>query len=305
MMRFHFLLFLSFTLFLNAQYMSRNKLTSEEKRIIIDKGTEMPFTGALDNHYEKGLYVCRQCNTPLYDSSSKFKSGCGWPSFDDELPKAVTRLPDPDGRRTEIVCTACKGHLGHVFVGEQLTDKNTRHCVNSKSLQFVPHRAKNEQHQAKAYFAGGCFWGVEYYFQKLDGVLAVHSGYMGGNTQSPTYKEVCYADTGHVETVEVVYDTRKLDFKKLCRYFFEIHDATQLNRQGPDVGAQYASVVFYRDQGELETTKALIKILTDKGYDIKTQLKVAVPFWKAEGYHQDYYSRKGGVPYCHSYRKLF
>jgi methionine-R-sulfoxide reductase len=116
-----------------------NKLTSEEERIILRKGTEMPFTGEYLNNKEAGTYVCRQCEAPLYTSESKFNSNCGWPSFDEEVIENVTRVPDKDGRRTEIICSNCGGHLGHVFLGEGFTVKNTRHCVNSLSIKFVPH----------------------------------------------------------------------------------------------------------------------------------------------------------------------
>jgi peptide-methionine (R)-S-oxide reductase len=123
--------------------MSYNKLTPEEERVIVHKGTEPPFTGEYDNFYEKGTYVCRRCNHPLFSSKSKFDAGCGWPAFDDSFPAALRRLPDPDGERTEIECANCGAHLGHEFVGEFLTSKNTRECVNSLSIRFVPDRDNN------------------------------------------------------------------------------------------------------------------------------------------------------------------
>jgi methionine-R-sulfoxide reductase len=115
-----------------------NKLTDEEKAVIVGKQTEAPFSGEYDEFFQKGMYVCRQCGNPLYSSEAKFKSGCGWPSFDDEAKGSVKRIPDPDGMRTEIVCARCGGHLGHVFLGEGYTQKDTRHCVNSLSIKFIP-----------------------------------------------------------------------------------------------------------------------------------------------------------------------
>ncbi len=118
--------------------MSLNALTSEEKRVIEDKGTEAPFSGEYDNFYEDGTFICRRCNAPLFSSKSKFDAGCGWPAFDENFPDAVRRLPDTDGSRTEIECVNCGAHLGHVFLGENMTEKDTRHCVNSLSIKFIP-----------------------------------------------------------------------------------------------------------------------------------------------------------------------
>lgn len=283
--------------------MTLNKLTPEEERVIIHKGTETPFTGEYYKHKEAGTYTCKQCGAPLYRSSDKFDSGCGWPSFDDEIPGAVKRTTDADGMRTEITCAKCGGHLGHVFEGERFTEKNVRHCVNSISLNFVP--ASQEVKTEKAYFAGGCFWGTEYLLQQVDGVISTRVGYMGGKTRNPTYKEVCYENTGHAEAVEVVFDPTKTDYEKLARYFFEIHDPTQLNRQGPDVGDQYRSAVFYVDETQKQIAEKLIKILKDKGYKVVTEVTKAGEFFEAEKYHQDYYNYTGKEPYCHFYQKRF
>jgi peptide-methionine (R)-S-oxide reductase len=122
----------------NNSMTSYNKLTPDEERVILRKGTDMPFTGEYESKTDPGLYLCRQCNAPLYRSEDKFDAHCGWPSFDDEIPGSVRRIPDPDGRRTEIICANCGGHLGHVFLGEGFTDKDTRHCVNTSSIRFLP-----------------------------------------------------------------------------------------------------------------------------------------------------------------------
>jgi peptide methionine sulfoxide reductase msrA/msrB len=302
-------LILVFVLFniniINAQdkKMKYNKLTPEEERVVLKKGTERPGSGKYNNHKEKGTYICKQCSAPLYKSENKFDSHCGWPSFDDEIPGAVQRKTDADGRRTEILCNNCSGHLGHVFMGEGFTEKDTRHCVNSISMDFIP--AAVEVKSEKAYFAAGCFWGVEHYFTKAEGVLSTNVGYMGGHKQNPTYKEVSYTPTGHAEAIEIVYDPQKTDFETLARLFFEIHDPEQVDRQGPDIGSQYRSAVFFTDDEQKKTAKKLVGILEEKGYKVATEIKKADTFWEAEDYHQNYYEKTGKQPYCHFYTKRF
>lgn len=278
------------------------KLTDAEERIIVHKGTEPPFSGKYNNHFEKGVYTCKRCSAELFDSSSKFKSNCGWPSFDEDIGPSVKRQRDADGVRTEILCAKCDGHLGHVFQGERFTPKNTRYCVNSLSMDFVPHGKQKNQ---KAIFASGCFWGTEYHFQRTPGVISTTVGYTGGRVENPTYKQVCTDKTGHAEAVEVVFDPAKTDYEKLTKLFFETHDFTQLNRQGPDVGKQYRSAIFYLDKQQKDTAARLIRQLRKKGFDVKTKIETASKFWPAENYHQDYYKNKGKTPYCHIYRKIF
>lgn len=286
----------------NSKKMKLNKLTTEEAAVIIHKGTEYPFTGEYVNTKDSGKYVCRQCDAPLYLSNDKFDSHCGWPSFDDEIPGAVKRIPDKDGRRTEIICAKCGGHLGHVFEGEGFTPKNTRHCVNSISLKFIP--VKKEKME-KAYFASGCFWGTEYHFMKAKGVIETTVGYMGGHTSYPTYREVCDGNTGHIETTEVVFNPELTSFEELVKLYYETHDFEQVGGQGPDIGEQYQSVVFYVNDNQKKMVEKYIQILKDKGYHPATQLRSAPEFWSAEDYHQEYYDKKNGTPYCHAYRKIF
>ncbi len=156
-----------------------------------------------------------------------------------------------------------------------------------------------------AYFAGGCFWGVEYFFKRAEGVVSTRVGYMGGYKEKPTYKEVCSGATGHLETVEVTYDPEKTSFEELAKLFFEIHDPAQVNRQGPDIGEQYQSAVFYVNKDQKRIAQDLILTLKKKGHVVSTQLREAGVFWEAEEYHQDYYEKTGKEPYCHFYTKRF
>ncbi|MBN1806663.1 MAG: bifunctional methionine sulfoxide reductase B/A protein [Sedimentisphaerales bacterium] len=289
-----------------------NKLTFAQEQIIVHKGTEIPFAGKYNNHFVKGIYTCARCGAPLYESSSKFKSSCGWPSFDDQIEGAVKWQPDADGRRTEILCNNCGGHLGHVFLGEHYTEKNTRHCVNSLSMNFIPATELEKQQMqqekpetAKAIFASGCFWGTEYYFNKAPGVISTTVGYTGGHVANPTYKQVCTDKTGHAEAVEVTYDPQVISYEQLAKLFFETHDFTQINRQGPDIGRQYRSAIFYLDEEQKQIATRLSQELKEKGFKVKTEITKADKFWPAEEYHQDYYDKTHKTPYCHIYRKIF
>jgi peptide methionine sulfoxide reductase msrA/msrB len=163
---------------------------------------------------------------------------------------------------------------------------------------------KNENIR-KAYFASGCFWGTEYWFMKAAGVKATAVGFMGGNVGNPTYPQVKTGATGHLECVEVEYDIIQTSYESLVKLFFETHDFTQTNGQGPDIGSQYLSCLFYRDEGEKAVAETCIRHLEEKGYKVATLLRPAATFWIAEDYHQQYYEHKGTQPYCHSYREVF
>ena len=274
--------------------MGYRELTPEEEYVIVHGGTERPFTGQYTDTFENGVYTCRRCGAVLFTSESKFRAHCGWPAFDNAIEGAVDELPDADGMRTEIRCSACGAHLGHVFTGEGYTETNTRHCVNSISMDFIP--ADNLE---TAYFAGGCFWGIEHTFDGTEGVIDAVSGYMGGTLESPSYDDVCSGTTGHAETVRVVFDNRVVSYEELAKIFFEIHDPTQVNRQGVDTGTQYRSAAFYTSEAQHETLGALVSILEDQGLQVATEIEPAEVFHPAEDYHQNYFEENGVRGSCH------
>lgn len=194
-------------------------LTPLAKRIICDKATEYPHTGAYNVVITQGTYLCRRCGLALFRGSSQFSSGCGWPSFDDNIVHAVKQLPDRDGQRTEILCSRCDAHLGHVFTGEYFTQKNLRHCVNSASIDFVADSQVLDTEEA--IMAGGCFWGVDHFLKQIPGVLRVEVGYTGGVTSEPSYDQVCQGNTGHYEAVRVIYDKAKTDYHQVLKRFLK------------------------------------------------------------------------------------
>lgn len=280
-----------------------SSLTPQQLRILRDKATEYPNTGEYNKKEDAGTYLCRQCGLALFRSQTKFHSGCGWPSFDEEIKNNVVREKDADGKRIEILCARCRGHLGHVFQGEGITAKNTRHCVNSASLDFLSDMKVEDTEEA--IFAAGCFWGVEHFFKKLPGVLKTEVGYSGGQQENPTYEQVCEGDTSHYEAIRVLYDPKKINFEAIAKYFFEIHDSTQPNGQGPDIGKQYLSVIFYYDQNQKKIAENLIAELKKNHINPATKILSVKPFWPAEEYHQDYYGKNHKQPYCHRYTKRF
>ncbi|MCH2133474.1 MAG: bifunctional methionine sulfoxide reductase B/A protein [Phycisphaerales bacterium] len=283
------------------------KLSPEAYRITQKDGTERAFCGTLLDNKKDGTYSCVVCGLPLFASQHKFDSGTGWPSFYTPYDEQhIKREVDQSHGmvRTEISCSRCNAHLGHVFPdGPKPT--GDRHCLNSASLVFlekgepVPPASKPVETDT-AYFAAGCFWGVEHWFQAGDGVINAESGYMNGRTDNPTYKEICYEDTGHAEAVKVTFDPKRISYQQLLEAFFKMHDPTQLNRQGPDVGDQYRSGIYTVNDEQAKLAKAYIKKLTDDGVHrrpIVTQVEPAQEFFSAEDYHQDYIEKTGRA--CH------
>ena len=272
---------------MNKDYFSM--LTPEEKRILKDKGTEVPFTGEYNEHYEAGIFICRACDSPLYESNTKFNSGCGWPSFDDEIEGAITHYEDLScGQlRTEICCKKCDGHLGHIFVGEQITEKDTRHCVNSLSIRF-----KAYSKLQRATFGAGCFWSIEKLFKATEGVYLARVGYMGGDTDTPTYKEVCSGITNHAEVVDLYFNAEKISYTSLLNLFWANHNPTTLNKQGFDNGTQYRSIVFYHnEQQQKEVIQSIKEQQENWENEIVTQVIYSSTFYRAEEYHQNYLNK--------------
>ena len=266
-----------------------SSLSSEERFILKYKGTESPYTGEYNDHYESGIFICRACENPLYESNTKFNSGCGWPSFDDEIDGAITRYEDLSGDilRTEICCAKCNGHLGHVFVGEKITTKDTRHCVNSLSIRFKPYSKLQ-----RATFGSGCFWSAEKLFKSVEGVYLARVGYMGGFTDMPTYDEVCGGKTNHAEVVDLYFSPEKINYASLLNLFWQNHNPTTLNRQGLDSGTQYRSIVFYHNEEQhKEADKSIKDQQKNWENEIVTQLIQSSNFYRAEEYHQNYLNK--------------
>jgi peptide methionine sulfoxide reductase msrA/msrB len=289
----------------------KTELTPEQYKVMRQCGTEPPFSGRYDEFYEKGSYLCAACGTPLFSSSTKYDHGSGWPSFMAPISEKNIEYRDDYSllmHRVEVRCAVCGAHLGHVFDDGPA---KTHFCINSVALNFVPEGQHKSENAARAggpsskaaerapktetaTFAAGCFWGIEYKFGQVKGVLSTAVGYSGGRTKNPTYKDVCSDKTGHAESVQVTFDPSQIGYAELVRKFFSFHDPTQLNRQGPDVGTQYRSVIFFASEEQKKIAEEARTEVEKTGIFKKRVVTEIVPageFFKAEEYHQKYYEK--------------
>jgi peptide methionine sulfoxide reductase msrA/msrB len=275
-------------------------LTPEQFRVTRHHDTERPFSGEYCESYSAGIYNCVCCGTALFDSTEKYNSGTGWPSFSQPVKDNVIRYKTDNSYgmlRIEVLCNICDAHLGHVFP-DGPTPSGLRFCINSASLKKEDAKGKDQVIET-ATLGGGCFWCTEAVMNELEGVVEVLSGYSGGIIKDPTYMQISNGDTGHAEVVQVRFNPTKITYADLLRVFFATHNPTTLNRQGADTGPQYRSVIFYHNKGQEQTIREVTAEMQPLfAMPIVTEVEPFANFYMAEQYHQDYYRNNPEKAYC-------
>ncbi|HSI86006.1 MAG: bifunctional methionine sulfoxide reductase B/A protein [Candidatus Methylacidiphilales bacterium] len=293
----------------------KKQLTEEQYKIARGRGTERAFCGVFYDNHKEGVYTCICCDLPLFQSNAKFDSGTGWPSFFQPVAKEnIAEIPDNTYgmSRVEILCKRCDAHLGHVF-DDGPKPTGLRYCLNSGAMAFKETKVaapaasseKKSERREKAIFAAGCFWGVEATFREQKGVTSTRVGYSGGVTKNPTYRDVCSHNTKHAEVVEVEYDPSVITYAQLLKVFYDNHDPTTKDRQGPDYGDQYRSAIFFVTPEQEKEAKEYTEKLSKNGSyraPIVTEITKASEFYEAEDYHQQYLEKRGQAK-CHVYMK--